>query len=64
MLSNHVYNLLVQMTEEHKSHWRIKDIYKKDAQGCSECLTFWEKLERDKEDHCKELEGLIKKHLS
>lgn len=63
MLNNHVYNLLIQATQEHKSLWRIKDNYKKDADGCAECTAFWAKMEKDKEAHVAELEEMIKKHL-
>lgn len=63
MLNNHIYNLLLQATQEHKSLWRIKDSYKKDADGCAECTAFWEKMEKDKEGHVAELEDMIKKHL-
>lgn len=63
MLNNHVYNLLSQATQEHRSLWRIKDSYKKDADNCPDCKAFWEKMEKDKEDHVAELEAMIKKHL-
>ena len=63
MLNNHVYNLLLQATEEHKSLWRIKDEYKKNAADCTECQNFWATLEKDKEQHVQDLEVLIKKHL-
>lgn len=63
MLSNHAYNLLLQAAEEHKSLWRIKDDYKKDADGCEECKAFWTKIEKDKEAHIAELEALLKKHI-
>ncbi len=63
MLNNHVYNLLLQATQEHKSLWRIKDSYKKDAYECAECTDFWNKLEKDKEGHVVDLEAMIKKHL-
>ena len=63
MLNNHVYNLLLQATQEHKSLWRIKDSYKKDAHNCEECTKFWAMIEKDKEGHVKELEEMIKKHL-
>lgn len=63
MLNNHVYNLLSQATQEHRSLWRIKDSYKKDAEECAECTAFWAKMEKDKEDHVAELEAMIKKHL-
>lgn len=63
MLDNHLYNLVEQIVDESKSLWRIKNTYKKDASGCSECMAFWGKLEEDKEDHIKELQELIKNHL-
>ena len=63
MLDNHIYNLMLQMTEENKSLWRMKNNYANDAGDCTDCKTFWEKMEKDKEDHIEELLGLIKKHL-
>jgi len=63
MLENHLYNLMEQMVEESKSLWRIKNTYKKDATDCSSCKAFWDKLEKDKEDHIKELQDLIKTHI-
>jgi hypothetical protein len=64
MFDNHFYNLMAQIVEEHKSLWRIKNMYKKDASGCSQCQAFWDKLEKDKEDHIRELEEIIKKHIN
>ena len=63
MLKNHTYNLLLQLTQENKTLWRIKNEYEKDSDGCGDCIAFWKKLEKDKEDHVNELQGLIKKHL-
>ncbi|HJX23131.1 MAG TPA: hypothetical protein VJ574_01800 [Candidatus Bathyarchaeia archaeon] len=63
MLENNLYNLTQQMTIENKSLWRIRNMYKKDAEGCPECLKFWKALEKDKEEHVKELRELLKKHL-
>jgi len=63
MLSNHIYNLMKQMVQEHKSLWRIKNHYLEDSRDCEECQNFWNKLAEDKEKHIKELEELIKKHL-
>jgi hypothetical protein len=54
---------MMQMVAEHKSLWRIKNMYKKDAAKCKECMSFWEKLEKDKENHIKELSRLIKQHM-
>lgn len=63
MLNNHIYNLMLQATEEHKSLWRIKSDYHDDAKDCAECSAFWEKLGDEKERNVAELEALIKKHL-
>lgn len=63
MLNNHIYNLLLQMTEEHKSLWRIKKEYLKDAGKCKECLAFWKNLAGEKEKQITGLNKLIKKHL-
>ena len=63
MLDNHIYNLFLQATEEHKSLWRIKNEYKKDASSCEVCRMFWEKVEKGKEDFANELTELIKNHL-
>ncbi len=64
MFDNNLYNLMAQTVEEHKSLYRIKKMYKKDAKMCKECRDFWKKLEMDKEDHIMELQGLIHNHLS
>ncbi len=64
MLSNHIYNLLLQLTQEHKSLWRIKNHYLTDSAGCDECDRFWKKMEEDKETHVRELLGLLKSHLA
>ena len=63
MFNNNIYNLLMQITEEHKSLWRIKNEYMKDASKASDCKAFWAKLAKDKETHIKELEKLIRKHM-
>ena len=63
MLDNNTYNLMMQMVEENKSLWRIRDTYKRDSIGCDKCQAFWEKLERSKEDHIRELHDLLKSHV-
>ena len=63
MLDNHAYNLLLQLTQENKSLWRIMNEYVKDAGNCDECKKFWESLAKEKETHIKELTALVKKHL-
>jgi len=63
MHNNHLYNLLLQLTEEQKSHWRIKKEYAKDAGSCKECKAFWKKLGLDKERHVHDLTRIIKNHI-
>lgn len=63
MLDNNVYNLMMQLTEEHKSLWRITNDYVKDAKKSPEAKKFWTKLAEDKEEHIKELSKLIKKEM-
>ena len=63
MFDDNLYNLMMQITIEHKSLWRIQKMYKKDASKCPECLEFWKQLEKDKEDHIKRLKELLRKHL-
>ena len=64
MLTNEIYDLMLQLTQEHKSLWRIKNYYLKNAEGDEERVTFWKKLERDKEAHIEELLALLKRHLA
>lgn len=63
MLDNHVYNLMLQLVQENKSLWRVKNEYKKDSGGCEECKKFWQKMEKDKENHVRELTALLTNHL-
>jgi hypothetical protein len=63
MHENHLYNLMSQMVEEHRSLWRIKTCYAKDAGKCAECKEFWKRMEKDKEAHIQELTDLLKKHM-
>jgi len=62
MQSNHLYNLMKQYVQEHKSLWRIKRNYIKDAKGHPDVVAFWKKMQVDKEKHVKELQALIKKY--
>ncbi len=62
MQDNHVYNLMKQYVQEHKSLWRIKRDYIKDARGHSDAVTFWKKMQKDKETQLKELQALIRKY--
>jgi len=63
MFDNHLYNLMAQMTEEHKSLWRIKNMYMKDAGDCADCTAFWKKMEQSKEEYIGELQELVMKHM-
>lgn len=63
MLDNHVYNLMNQLTQEHKSLWRIKKMYKEDAGDCEDCKAFWNMMEQDKEEHIRDLKKLISDHM-
>lgn len=64
MINNHLYNLMLQLVQEQKSLWRIKNSYMKDHDNCSDCKVFWEKMLADKESHTEELMQLIKAHTS
>ena len=63
MLSNNTYDLMAQLTEENQSLWRIKNSYKKDAEGDNEAMEFWNYLESDKQDHIKKITQLLVKRL-
>lgn len=63
MLNNHLYNLVLQLVQENKALWRINNNYKKDSGDCAKCQEFWEKMEKDKENHVNELQELIKEHV-
>jgi len=63
MLDNHAYNLMNQLTQEHKSLWRIENHYQKDADGCDECTALWERMLKDKEAHVAELSEILKRHM-
>ena len=63
MFENHLYNIVNQLAQEHKSLWRIKQMYKKDAGDCAACKAFWDTMEVDKESHVAELRELVKSHI-
>lgn len=63
MQSNHAYNLMKQYVQEHKSLWRIKRNYIKDAKGHPDAIAFWKKLQTEKEKHLAELHKLIQKYI-
>ncbi len=63
MTENHLYNLMEQLVQEHKSLWRIKKNYGEDANDCDPCQSFWNKMMKDKEDHISEMMKMLKDHL-
>lgn len=66
MMNDTLYNLMNQAVEESRSLKRIKDMYCDDAkaENREDCKTFWEKMQKDKENHIQELLGLIKQNLA
>jgi len=62
MLRNNVFNLMNQMVQESKSLHRIKNVYMQEAVGSDDIMSFWKKLEKDKEGHITELQTLIAKY--
>jgi len=63
MFDNHMYNLFMQIVEEHQSLWRMRGLYREDAVDCDKCKDFWDELADRKEKTIEELEELIKSHL-
>lgn len=63
MLKNNLYNLMLQLTQENKSLWRIKNHYMGEAEGDAECVEFWRKMMVDKEQHVADLLALVKKNI-
>ena len=61
-MKNDLFNLINQLTQESKSLWRIKSVYKKDAKG-AEQKAFWSNLEKEKVVLIKELQERIKKEI-
>jgi hypothetical protein len=55
--------MMNQLTQESKSIWRIKNQYMSEAIGNEDMMTFWKKLESEKEASVAELEVLIKKYV-
>ncbi|MCA9356270.1 hypothetical protein H6790_02480 [Candidatus Nomurabacteria bacterium] len=63
MLKNNEYNIMMQIVEEHKSLWRIKNEYMKDSESDEETKAFWEHLAKEKESHIEKLTKMIKERL-
>lgn len=62
MYDNHIYNLMSQMIEEHRSLWRLKKYYVKDAKNCKKCKELWQKLLKEKNEHIKRISEILKAH--
>lgn len=62
-MDNHLYNLMIQAVEEQKSLWRIKKHYV-DESSAEEEKVFWKQLIQEKENHVKDLIGLIKRSMT
>ncbi len=63
MLNNHAYDLLAQLTEEHKSLWRMREMYESDSDRCPQCQEMWQRLEEQKLRAVAEMEEMLKNHL-
>ncbi len=63
MLDNHLYNLMMQAVDEHKSLYRIKNMYKEDAKHCKQCQALYEQLEKDKEAHIRQIQDILMDHM-
>ena len=64
MLPNHIYDLCLQLVEDHKALWRIKNNYLTDSQNSPDLVAFWERMEKDKEEHIAEITKLLKEEWS
>ena len=62
-MDNHLYNLMIQLVQENKSLWRIRNKYLTDAGDCEKCKAFWDKMIEEKSDHVAELNELLKDHI-
>ena len=63
MTTDHTYDLLRQLVQENESMHHIKQYYQSDSGECEECQAFWKKMLKEKEEHVKELEEMVKKHM-
>ena len=62
MLDDNTYNLLTQLVQEHKSLWRIKNMYLEDSSNSDDdkVVRFWEQLINEKERNITELLDLVR----
>ncbi|MDP2938519.1 MAG: hypothetical protein Q8O13_00320 [Candidatus Omnitrophota bacterium] len=64
MLDNNTYNLMLQITQEQKSLWRMKKYYIYDSKECPECKDFWTKFMTQKKENIAEMKKLLQKHIA
>ena len=63
MVDNSLHNYVIQMVEENKNLWRIKNMYKKNVRDHDDCDRFWAGFEAEKQHRVDELRELIKSHV-
>jgi hypothetical protein len=63
MLDNHLYNIMSQIVEDHRSIWRMRDMYENDSGECGECRELWKKLAEDREAETNLMIRVLKEHL-
>jgi len=63
-MGNNIYNLMLQLTQEQKSVWRINKHYMNDSNNCEECKIFWQEFKTQKEQNIQKMKELIKKYLN
>ncbi|MEA3248850.1 MAG: hypothetical protein U9Q03_00650 [Patescibacteria group bacterium] len=63
MLDNHAYNLMSQIVEDHRSLWRMRDIYGNDSGECADCRELWKKLADSREEEMGLMVRILKEHL-
>ncbi|MEM5875684.1 MAG: hypothetical protein QXX45_03920 [Candidatus Aenigmatarchaeota archaeon] len=51
-----------QLVEEHRSLWRLKKYYVKDAKNCKKCKELWQQLLKEKSQHIKRISEILKAH--
>lgn len=57
---NNMYNIMIQLTQEQKSLWRIEKMYLKDAGKDKMLKEFWTELVKEKKEIISILEDLVK----
>ena len=63
MLDNHVYNLMSQIVEDHRSLWRMRDLYENNSGECAECRELWRGMASSREAELKNMIEILRRHL-